>query len=379
MNMRLSNVTKSAVLFAAMLTPFGGSQAFAEDGINIGGAVRVNYGLKFYDEASKDKGGDLTFDMLALTFNGKHGNWGLASEYRFTSYGDYLKKGYLYYSLASEWELQFGINNVPFGNREYISNSFWLGIPYYLGLEDDFDVGVKATFDNGNWHSDFAFYKNPEYGPGEINRYAADLYSGKINGTQYANEETNQLNFRQTYTLTEGDLAMTLGGSVEVGQIYNSISHETGDRYAVALHLDSSYQGWNLQLQAMEYEYDARNQPDVDSNKIGISVVGWQYEIASKGQVYHVNLAKSFATSWGSVKVYNDFGYMTPDTDDESFDNSLQNVTGMAIAAGPIYTMVDFVMGQNMTFATEKDDHVGLPEAGDGWDKRININFGYYF
>jgi hypothetical protein len=36
-------------------------------------------------------------------------------------------------------------------------------------------------------------------------------------------------------------------------------------------------------------------------------------------------------------------------------------------------------MGKNMTFSTGSDDHVGLAQTGDGWDKRININFGYYF
>lgn len=169
----------------------------------------------------------------------------------------------------------------------------------------------------------------------------------------------------------------TVGGSIEVGQIYNSSTGNNGDRYAAALHLDSSYKGWNLQLQAMQYEYDAADA--IDPNKIGISVVSWQYEIASKGQVYNLNLAKTFPTGFGSVKCYNDFGVMTPDVDDDNYDNSYQNVTGCAIAAGPTYTMVDFIMGKNMTFSTLNNDHVGLPEIGNDWDKRININFGYYF
>ncbi|MEZ9196641.1 hypothetical protein [Shewanella sp. 10N.286.54.B9] len=356
------------------------STAFAEqqeDGINVGGAVRVNYGYKDYSEASKDKGGDLTFDMAAIKFNGKKGDWGLAAEYRFTSDTNYIKYGYGIYDIDPEWQLQFGINKVPFGNPEFISNSFWFGIPYYLGFEDDHDVGVKAIFEKNGWHTDLAFYKNAEYGPTENKRYATDLYTGTINGTEYNNEETNQINVRQTYTIEHNGGSTTLGGSAQFGQIYNSKTGNNGDRYAVALHLDSSFNGWNLQLQAMQYEYDAADADD--PNKIGVSVVSWQYEIASKGQSYSANIAKTFNTDWGSVKCYNDFGLMTPDVDDDDYDNSMQNVTGCAIAAGPTYTMIDFIMGKNMTFSTANNDHVGLPEMGDDWDKRVNINFGYYF
>jgi hypothetical protein len=107
--------------------------------------------------------------------------------------------------------------------------------------------------------------------------------------------------------------------------------------------------------------------------------VSWQYEIASKGQSYSANIAKTVDTDWGSLKFYNDFGLMTPDVEDQRYDDSLQNVTGVAIAAGATYTMVDFIMGKNMTFSTANNDHVGLAEMGDDWDKRVNINFGYYF
>lgn len=367
-----------SILAAAIALSTGAAYAEEqEDGINVGGAVRVNYGYKDYSEASKDKGGDLTFDMAAIKFNGKKGDWGLAAEYRFTSDTNYIKYGYGIYDIDPQWQLQFGINKVPFGNPEFISNSFWFGIPYYLGFEDDHDIGVKAIFESNGWHTDLAFYKNAEYGPTENKRYATDLYTGTINGTEYNNEETNQVNVRQTYTIEHNGGSTTLGGSAQFGQIYNNKTGNNGDRYAAALHLDSSYNGWNLQLQAMQYEYDAADAED--PNKIGVSVVSWQYEIASKGQSYSANIAKTFNTDWGSVKCYNDFGLMTPDVDDDDYDNSMQNVTGCAIAAGPTYTMIDFIMGKNMTFSTANNDHVGLPEMGNDWDKRVNINFGYYF
>jgi len=371
-NKFLLSMVASAIALSGVST-----LAQAEDGINVGGAVRVNYAYKDYSESSKDKSGDLTFDMAAIKFNGKKGDWGLSAEYRFTSSTDYIKYGYGFYDINTDWQLQFGINKVPFGNPGFISNSFWFGIPYYLGFEDDHDIGVKAVYENNGWHTDMAFYKNAEYGASENKRYATDLYTGTINGTEYNNEETNQLNLRQTYTMEHEGGSTTLGGSVEVGQIYNNKTGNTGDRYAVAAHLDSSFNGWNLQLQAMQYEYDAAD--SADANKVGVSVVSWQYEIASKGQAYSANIAKTVTTDWGSLKFYNDFGLMTPDVADSSYDDSLQNVTGVAISAGATYTMIDFIMGKNMTFSTANNDHVGLPEMGDDWDKRVNINFGYYF
>ncbi|MCC4834872.1 OprO/OprP family phosphate-selective porin [Shewanella sp. 10N.7] len=348
-----------------------------EDGINIGGAVRVNYAYRDYDESNKDKLGELDFDMAAIKFDGKKDDWGLAAEYRFTANTNYIKYGYGYYDIDPNWQLQVGINKVPFGNPEFISNSWWFGLPYYLGFEDNHDVGIKASYDNNGWNTDFAFYKNPVYSATENKRYSASLFSGEINGTEYHNEETNGFNFRQTYTSEYEGGSTTFGGSAQYGQIYNSDTGNMGDRYAVALHLDSTYKGWNLQLQAMQYEYDAAD--SADDNKIGIAVVSWQYEIASKGQAYSANIAKTFATDFGSVKCYNDFGLMTPDVADDSYDNSMQNVTGCAISAGATYTMIDFILGKNMTFSTANNDHVGLPEMGDDWDKRININFGYYF
>ncbi|WP_041421852.1 hypothetical protein [Shewanella sediminis] len=376
MMMKKTHFALSA-LVAAMTIAGLSVPVAAEDGIDVGGTVRVNYAYKDYSEASKDKGGDLTFDMAAIKFNGKKGDWGLSAEYRFTSSTDYIKYGYGYYDINTDWQLQFGINKVPFGNPGFISNSFWFGIPYYLGFEDDHDIGIKAVYESNGWHTDLAFYKNPEYGASENKRYATDLYTGTINGTEYNNEETNQVNLRQTYTTEYQGGSTTFGGSAQFGQIYNSKTGNTGDRYAVALHSNSTYQGWELMLQAMQYEYDAADA--VDLNKIGVSVVSWQYEIASKGQAYSANISKTISTDWGSLKLYNDFGLMTPDVENQSYDDSLQNVTGVAIAAGATYTMVDFIMGKNMTFSTANNDHVGLPEMGDDWDKRVNINFGYYF
>lgn len=348
-----------------------------EDGMKISGTVRVNYAYKDYDEASKDKYGDFTFDMAAIKFNGKLGDWGLASEYRFFDGWNALRYGYGYYDINLKWQIQLGVTQVPFGNPGFVSNSFWFGVPYYLGFEDDYDLGVKGIYSNGAWGTEIAVFKNAEYGASNNERYAADIYTGNVNGTDYYNEETNSFNIRQTYELSYDGGRTLFAASAMVGQIYNSKTGNDGDRYAVALSMDSRYQGWGLQLQAMQYDYDAVDA--VDSNKIAVSAYVWQYEIASKAQAYSANLSKTVDFSWGNIKFYNDLGIVTPDVSDKSFDTSYQNVTGAAISSGPMYTMVDFIMGKNMYASTRSTNHVGLAEVYDDWDKRVNINFGYYF
>lgn len=80
-----------SILASAMALSSFNTLAAEEDGINIHGAVRINYAYKDYSESSKDKGGDFTFDMASLRFDGKLGNWGLKSDYRFTSGTNYIK------------------------------------------------------------------------------------------------------------------------------------------------------------------------------------------------------------------------------------------------------------------------------------------------
>ncbi|MGI2104273.1 hypothetical protein CXF78_02410 [Shewanella sp. 11B5] len=375
--MKLLKLSLLSTLVSLCMVSFYSTAQDVEDGINVSGTLRANYSYKQYSDSSKDKSGDLTFEMASVKFNGKLDNWGLSSEYRFYDGWEALRYGYAFYDYSEQLQIQFGINQVPFGNPGFISNSFWFGVPYYLGFEDDYDAGIKTVYSNNGWGTEFAFYKGAEYGASRNERYSTDLYSGQVNGTDYYNEETNQLNLRQTYAMEYEGGKTVVGASVEVGQIYNSNTGNNGDRYAVALHLDSSYKGWALQLQAMQYEYNAADA--LDDNKLAVSAYYWQYEIASKAQAYSINIAKTITTSWGSAKIYNDFGVVTPDVDNEDYDNSYQNVTGVALSSGPTYTMIDFIMGKNMYASTRDNGHVGLPEIGDSWDHRININFGYYF
>jgi hypothetical protein len=140
--------------------------------------------------------------------------------------------------------------------------------------------------------------------------------------------------------------------------------------------MNASIDTWSVEMQVMNYRYDAADA--ADPNSIAVASYNWAYLIASKANVYSFNVAKKFDTDWGSLTFYNDFGMLTPKTDDHKFDDSYMNVTGCLIATGPIYTYIDFIRGKNM-YAASKNDHVGLQAIDNDWENRININFGYYF
>ena len=98
----MKKTTKFMLSMVATAIALSGATAFAaeqEDGIKLGGAVRVNYAYRDYDKANKDKGGDFYFDMAAIKFDGKQGDWGLSAEYRFTSGTNYIKYGYGFYDI----------------------------------------------------------------------------------------------------------------------------------------------------------------------------------------------------------------------------------------------------------------------------------------
>lgn len=57
-----------------------------------------------------------------------------------------LKHGWLGYRFNDYNQLQVGLTTVPFGIQPYTSNSYFFNINYYVGLEDDADMGIKYIY-----------------------------------------------------------------------------------------------------------------------------------------------------------------------------------------------------------------------------------------
>jgi hypothetical protein len=351
--------------------------------IHIGGALRVNYGYQDWSETSKDKSGDFAFDTFRFNLDGSIGDMILSAEYRFYPEYDFnvIHHGYIGYNFTEDLQGQIGIHQVPFGLQPYASHNFWFSGAYYIGLEDDYDMGAKLLYTPGNWTITGAFYKNGELGKaGDADRYSVDVISnadGGYAGAQAAgNEETNQGNLRAVYLFEHSDSANTeIGASLEYGQLYNNITKDNGDHWAGAVHLNGNYGPFNLQLEYLRYEYDPENPAGFDNDIITMGGYASSWGVPTEADSATFNVAYGLPVNWGPITkltFYSDNTVIMPD--ESRFEDIWQNVVGTMVTAGPVYTYIDVISGENMIFSG------GDMTAPDNErTTRINVNFGYYF
>ncbi len=348
------------------------------DGINVGGAVRLNYGWQDYSPQNKDRLGDFELELFRINFSGSIGNVILDAEWR--RYNDFqaIHHAWVGYDFSDELQMQLGISRVPFGILPYTSHSFWFTGAYYMGYEDDYDTGIQFIHrPNDDWTFHYAFFKNPEYAnDSRADRYSFDLVT---EGDQ-ANTETNQFNFRlERHLELAGDSRVDLGMSLQAGQIYNRITERNGQRWAAAAHMDYYNGPWNLRLQAMRYEYDPENPEGVSTDFVQKAGFGFPFLMASEANVYSYSLSRAFDVDWGpisNIRCYNEGTWLDPRVSNSA--ESIQSVTGCSVAAGGVFTYFDWIAGKNMWFAG--GDGIGLDGDSAGrWRSRLNINIGYYF
>lgn len=358
----------------------------AAEGIRIGGAVRVNYNFQDWQENDKERFGEFDFDTFRFNLDGEIKDFILSAEYRFYPQDDWHAPHHAWvgYNFTENLQGQIGIHQVPFGLQPYASHNFWFSGAYYVGLEDDYDLGVKFLYNPEPWGLAVAFYKNEELGnAGDAGRYSVDVIDnadGGFAGAQSAgNEESNQFNLRLTRNFSHGDQGTTeLGISGQWGQLYNSVTEDNGDHWAAAVHMNGDYGRWNVQLMYAAYGYNPENPDGFDDDIITMGAYSYSWGAPARGQIGIANIAYSLPVNWGpvdSLTFYSDNTIIEPQ--DSRFDSIWQNVLGCLVAAGPFYTYVDIISGEDMIFMG--GDMVGDSDASSGRNTRLNINFGYYF
>ena len=348
------------------------------DGIDVGGAVRLNVWWQDYNDQRKDRYGDFELELFRVNFRGEIGDVILDAEWR--RYNDFqaIHHAWVGYDFSDDLQMQLGISRVPFGILPYMSHSFWFTGNYYLGYEDDYDTGIQFIHTpSDDWTFHYGFFKNPEYSnDARADRYSFDLVTGGDQG----NTETNQFNFRAERHVDLGDDSrMDIGLSLQGGQMYNRIAESNGDRWAIGGHLDSYFGPWNLRLQALRYEYSPKNPEGVSDDFVQKGAFAFPFMIAAKANTYTYSISRSFDLDWGPItwaNCYNEGTYVDPDVDNSA--NSVQSVTGCSVAAGGVFAYFDWITGRNMWFAG--GDGIGLDATTAGrWDSRFNVNIGYYF
>ncbi len=381
-------ITKFKMVLLFMAIPV--LSLFAQDKpeLEVGGALRFNYNLSSWKEGQKSRGGDFGYDVFRINAKAKYKGLKLNAEYRFYSEGfggAMLKQGWIGYDFTPENNFQLGLTQVPFGITQYNSHSWFFSMNYYVGLEDDHDMGLKYTHNSEKWMYAIAFFKNAE----EMNfgsnsdvsnsRYSYDV--GSSSDGLYRNKEVNQLNLQAIRKISTDNAQHMVGTSVQYGGVYNLDTEDTGDRYALAAHYELNTGKWNLKAQVSKYKYNTENPAGQSNDVIAMTAYGYPYLVASEAATYTLGLAYTVPVEWGpisSLQFYNDFGML--DKKPDEYEDSFMNVTGVLISAGNIYTYVDAAHGKNQPWlGSEWTNALGAGTADADWEMRFNINIGYYF
>ena len=362
-----------------------------DDFLHVGGAVRFNFLSEFYESERDPNNTQFTWDTWRINVQARTSGVGVQFEYRFypTFNTHFIKEGWLEYDVSEETQLQVGVTQNPFGNVQYNSHNWWFQLPYYVGLEDDHDMGFKVSqHREDGWNLDLAYYLQPEpsgpaygqasFGVGGAGRYSYDM----IPTDGQSNQERHQGNLRLTRTLEhEGGGSIEVGGSLQAGGIYNSVQDDWGSRWAWAAHADGTYGPWNVKAQFLQYGYDAIDDEGVDTDVIRKGAYGDPYDVAAEAWIATLGAQYTMEIDWGplsQISFYDNYSYMQKAVD--GFHPTHQNVLGFSIAAGGLFTYFDLATGRNHPWLTEDFGAglgEGLPDAP--WNHRFNINIGYYF
>ncbi|MCH8556843.1 MAG: hypothetical protein LAT84_03420 [Balneolia bacterium] len=397
----------SDTILPASASTIAQAQDSDEPSLHVGGALRYNLILENFESDMDPTKGSFTMDMWRINvIYDNPGGIGLNFEYRFyPTFGThFIKQGWLEYNFNPQTQVQLGVTQVPFGNLQYNSNNWWFSLPYYVGLEDDHDMGIKLTRTWDNFQLDAAYFFQPEpegpvggngsFGTGGSGRYSYDV----IPGDEASLTERNQFNLRGAYLFDSGEF----GASVQYGQLYNSATDEFSGRYALAAHGSFDFGNFNVKPQFAYYSMDAQNDAGEDISTVFMGAYGIPYEVSTEAWIATLGLSYSYDVDWGPISnilFYNDFSYMenligegtttlaSGDqlTLDNNFQETIQNITGFLVTAGPVFTYFDIAQGLNQPWLTDDfgvgvgPGHEDLGLRDPDYNIRFNINIGFYF
>ncbi|WP_238480301.1 hypothetical protein [Mangrovibacterium lignilyticum] len=393
-NLRTSLVRTTLIV----LTLFIGVHAFAqekENSFKVGGALRFNVFAKSWVNNKTQP--EFTLDTWRLNVDGSQGGVDFSFEYRFyPTFGThFIHHGWLGYAVSDDLYVKLGVVQVPFGITKYASHSWWFQGQYYFGLEDDYDIGIKFDYAGiEKLDLSFAYFRQAEpegpvaggdvtYGNAGPGRYSYDITPGvgRIGSEQVDAHirELNQFNARAAYHVNE---SLEFGASAQVGGIYNSVLDQSETSTAFALHMVANWgKGWNFKGSFINYNYKAKSDDGRMLDIVQMGAYGTPYDIAAKANAYSAGIAKSFDVDLGPIKniqAYVDYTLM--DKIESEYANVHHLIPGILVSAGPVYTYIDYAMGKNQPWLTPSfGEGMGVGDADAEWQKRFNINIGYYF
>jgi hypothetical protein len=355
-----------ALLLPALAAPVC-AQAQDDDEFHLGGAIRFNYGWRDY---GADKGfSDPDLELLRVDARGARGPLIFSLQYRWYENFDAVHHAWAGLRFEGDSDLRLGVQQVPFGLLPYASQSFWFGSGYYLGIEDDYDLGAvyRRASDGDSLH--LGLFAGDEYGdPARFARYSFDV--ARTPSLPYREQERAHLRLARQRDFHGG--SGELGLSAFAGRVENVESGQRFDHRGAAAHAQYTRGQWTLQAQWAWYRYA------VPEQRIALSAFEFPFEIAARAHVPSLNIVYRLPRSgwFDSIDCYNNFSATL--VNGPGLDDSVQNVSGCSFGKGKAFAYVDWIAGRSMWFVGGPG--VGISEAGGArWRSRLNINLGFYF
>jgi hypothetical protein len=392
-NFLISSVAAAAAL-CCVATARADALSFktADGQWTLGGALRFRYDYLAYGTPRVNK---FSLDTFYLTLQYDSPTWFFNSQYRFyggsypyayAPYGkvNFPRYAYVGYKLSKTSQVQAGLNWVPFGIQPLVSDSWLESVGNVVGLEDEDNFGVKYENRVGALDYTVAFY--PTSGGIWNGTSNGDSYSLNVvpadsyvtNGSQ--NKERNKLVGRVTYALPEvGSLKSTLGASVMYSTLYNYSTMRNGHRNAEDIDYSATYKRFNLQAEVARQNMAPENPSSIGNSTVSFGAFDGTFNVASKGTMYTLNLGYSSPLKFSQVsEIHPYLTYSTYNKSEPGFLNTTRVLLGVSSKVGPIYVQPELEFGKNDPYIGDYTQGAGAGGA-NRWNKRLYINFGYYF
>lgn len=353
-------------------------QLFAQekDYVKIGGALRYNLFVKSFDKQKTDP--QIAWDTWRLNVDARAAGVDMSFEYRFYPASDahFLHHGWLGYGFNDDLYMKLGVSQVPFGISKFASHSWWFQIPYYLGLEDDYDMGIKFDYTGiENLTVNLAYYHQaePQGAPNFSSRYSYDITPSAAASLK----EVGQFNLRAAYNITD---EVEFGLSGQYGRNHNTVLETSEASTAFAAHLVADFGNFNFKGEYINYNYGAKDNLGITLDKVQMGAYAADYNVAAKGNIYVAGLAYSIDVDWGPISNIQPYvDYSVIDKVANGFEATQHLVPGFLITAGSIYTYVDYALGKNNAWLGAWTDGLAEGTPNAKWESRFNINMGFYF
>ncbi|WP_281231939.1 hypothetical protein [Flavobacterium gelatinilyticum] len=377
------------VLTLLFINNFGYSQAAAIDvkadtlitdsekpRFSINGAFRVHYKNEFYNETRRKEGGEFGFDLFGLVVNASYKKFKVFADMRFmpaVSGGTMPKEGWIGYDFENGDDFQVGLVQSPFGNLDYNSYSWFLGIGYALGFEGKYSMGAKYHHKGKNWDWQAAFMKNAMETFTNDPDLRDNQWSASVLGD---NKEINQVAAQLVYKIKTHNFSHKIGASGQFGQLYNFVENKMGSRNAFALHYHMDYKNLGIKAEVYKYEFNPKG---ANSEYVDIGSFNYTYRVVSKANVYALSAQYSIpfkGKSLNEIAFYSEYGYLGKKYNLNA-THMLTNGVLFRILDG-MYTYVEYVAGYNHPFLGGSQGSL-YNEFDNKWHARLQCNIGYYF